>query len=74
MNMPAMKLPTKGTLDTRAIIPRAVRTSKKPAKLALIASKSMFKVPEYAKMINITMTTMNVNAIPEARLNNCPAK
>ena len=69
-----MKLATKGTLDTRAMIPRVARTPKKFTMLAFIVSKFTLTVPAYARIISVTTTTPMVNAMPEALLTNCPAK
>lgn len=69
-----MKLATKGTLDTRAIIPRVERTLTKLATLAFTHSTSTFNVPADAKIIMVTATIMKVSAMPEALLNSCPTK
>jgi hypothetical protein len=46
-NKPATKLATKGTLDTKAIIPKGAITPKTFEMLELIASKFKSRLPVY---------------------------
>ena len=51
INKPVMKLATKGTLDTRAIIPNGARRPTNSVILVVIESKLILTVPAYAKII-----------------------
>ena len=74
MNNPAMKLATKGTLETKAMIPSGARRLTKLVMLAVIESKLTWTVPAYAKIIRMTATMAIVIAIPDTRFTNCPIK
>ena len=69
-----MKLATKGTLETRAMIPSGARRPTKLAMLAVIESKLTCTVPAYAKIIRITATMAMVIAIPDILFTICPMK
>ena len=74
MNKPAMKLATKGTLETKAMIPRGASRLTKLVMLAVIESKLICTVPAYARIISVTVTIAIVIAIPDTRFTNWPAK
>lgn len=74
INKPVMKLATKGTLDTRVIIPNGARRPIKSVALVIIESKLILTVPIYAKIIRVIAIIAIVTAILEALLTNSPAK
>ena len=74
MNKPAMKLAAKGTLDSRATIPKGAIMLRMFDMFAVIASKLMLKFPVYAKAIMIKAKIPIVSAMPETLLTKCPAK
>lgn len=74
INKPVMKLATKGTLDTRVIIPNGARRPIKSVTLVIIESKLILTVPIYAKIIRVIAIIAIVTAILEALLTNSPAK
>ena len=74
MNRPVMKLATKGTLDTRVIIPNGARRPIKSVTLVNIESTLILTVPIYAKIIKVMAIIAIVTAILEALLTINPAK
>ena len=74
MNKPVMKLATKGTLDTRAIIPNGARIPTNSVILVVIESKLILTVPAYAKIIKAIAIIAIVTAILEILLTIKPAK
>lgn len=69
-----MKLATKGTLDTRVIIPNGARSPIKSVTRVNIESKLMLIVPIYAKIIKVIAIIAIATTILEALLTNNPAK
>ena len=74
INKPVMKLATKGTLDTRAIIPNGARRPTNSVILVVIESKLILTVPAYAKIIKVIAIIAIVTAILEILLTIKPAK
>lgn len=74
MNKPAIKLPTKGTLDISAVSPKGARVPKTLDMFVVMASKFTSKVPVYARAIMATATTPMVSAIPETLWTIFPAR
>ena len=69
-----MKLPTKGTLDSRAISPRGAIAPMTFDMFATIASKFKSRLPVYAKIITKKAISPKVNDLPDRLLKKCPAK
>ena len=74
MNKPATKLATKGTLDTRAMIPKGAIMPSIFVMFALMDSKFTLRLPVYANAIMTKMKTPIVTAMCETFLTKVPAK
>ncbi len=74
MNRPATKLATKGTLDTRATIPKGVIMPRTFDMFADIESKFTLRFPVYAIAIMMNATTTIAIAMLEIFLNSFPEK